>query len=52
MSRVCVAARPTPPIAACSNQNDAYAMIAETGIVSTQAHTMLVAMPHRTAFMR
>ena len=43
---------PYAPMVRCSSQNDAYAMIAAIGIVSTQAHTMFLAMPHRTAFMR
>ena len=40
------------PIVRCSTQNDTYAMIAAAGIVSAHAHTMFLAMPHRTAFMR
>ena len=43
---------PYAPITRCSTQNDAYAMIAAAGIVSTHAPTMFRAMPHRTAFMR
>jgi hypothetical protein len=31
---------------------ESHAMIAAAGMVSTQAHTMFVAMPQRTAFMR
>ena len=31
---------------------ESQAMMAAAGIVSTQAHTILVAMPQRTAFIR
>jgi hypothetical protein len=31
---------------------ESHAIVAAAGMVSTQAHTMLVAMPQRTAFMR
>ena len=36
----------------CNKENDSQAMIAAAGMVSTQAHTIFVAMPQRTAFMR
>jgi hypothetical protein len=40
------------PMARCSRRNASQAISADIGMVSTHAHTILVAMPQRTAFRR